>query len=63
MLAKYFDRIAVVHLPERVDRYRQLQSELHRIGIDIESPLIRIPYAPSQKRPMASLLKAYTAAS
>jgi GR25 family glycosyltransferase involved in LPS biosynthesis len=42
----YFDRLAIVHLPDRTDRYRALQRELSRIGIDIEGPKVKIPDPP-----------------
>ncbi|MGB8095574.1 MAG: glycosyltransferase family 25 protein [Terracidiphilus sp.] len=35
-LLDYFDRLAIIHLPDRADRYRALRHELSRIGIDIE---------------------------
>jgi len=38
-----FDRLYIIHLPERVDRYQALSSELASIGIDIQSPKIRFP--------------------
>src|ERR1700691_3754585 len=42
----YFDRLAVVHLPDREDRYRALKHELSRIGIDIECSKVIIPDPP-----------------
>lgn len=42
----YFDRIAIVHLPDRVDRFRALRGELSRIGIDINGSKIQIPDPP-----------------
>jgi hypothetical protein len=42
----YFDRIAIVHLPDREDRYRALRAELSRIGIDINGPKVVIPDPP-----------------
>jgi glycosyl transferase family 25 len=46
MLSEYFDRIAVIHLPERRDRFRGLSAELRAIGLDITHPKVRIPHAP-----------------
>lgn len=45
-LYEYFDRIAIIHLPQRVDRYRSLDGELRDIGIDILAPKVQIPDAP-----------------
>jgi glycosyl transferase, family 25 len=42
----YFDRMAIVHLPDRVDRYRALRKELARLGIDIDGPKVVIPDPP-----------------
>jgi hypothetical protein len=46
MILDYFDRMAIVHLPDRVDRYRALKHELSRIGVDIESSKVIIPDPP-----------------
>lgn len=45
-LIDYFDRLYIVHLPEREDRYRALRRELAQIGIDINAAKVRIPEAP-----------------
>jgi glycosyl transferase, family 25 len=42
----YFDRLAIVHLPDREDRYRALKHELSRIGIDIECSKVSMPDPP-----------------
>lgn len=42
----YFDRMAIVHLPDRTDRYQSLKRELSRIGIDIAGPKVSIPDPP-----------------
>ncbi len=42
----YFDRLAIVHLPARQDRFRALSRELSRIGIDINDPKVSIPDPP-----------------
>ena len=42
----YFDRMAIIHLPDREDRFRALRAELSRIGIDINDPKVVIPHAP-----------------
>ena len=45
-LLDYFDRIAIIHLKERTDRYLSLARELRRMGIDIRHQKICIPEAP-----------------
>jgi glycosyl transferase family 25 len=45
-IGEYFDRIYVIHLPERVDRYVALRRALGTLGIDIRGPKVRIPAAP-----------------
>jgi glycosyl transferase family 25 len=45
-LLDYFDRMAIIHLPDREDRFRALGAELSRIDIDIHGPKIVIPHAP-----------------
>ncbi len=45
-LIDYFDRLYIIHLPERTDRYQALRRELSQIGIRIDSPKVRIPEAP-----------------
>jgi hypothetical protein len=45
-LYEYFDRIAIIHLPERRDRFESLAAELHDIEIDIRQAKIQIPPAP-----------------
>jgi glycosyl transferase family 25 len=42
----YFDRLAIVHLPAREDRFHALSRELSRIGIDINGPKVTIPDPP-----------------
>ena len=42
----YFDRLAIVHLPSRTDRYKALKHELSRIGVNIEGPKVSIPDPP-----------------
>jgi hypothetical protein len=44
-IGEYFDRIYVVHLPERVDRYVALERALRTLGIDIGGRKVRIPAA------------------
>lgn len=41
-----FDRIAIIHLKERADRYLSLARELQRMEIDIRHQKVRIPEAP-----------------
>jgi|SRR5579871_322845 len=45
-LYEYFDRIAIIHLPERKDRFASLTSELRGLGIDIRQPKVEVPFAP-----------------
>ena len=45
-LIDYFDRLAIIHLADRIDRYRPLVDELLRIGIDIGHGKVIIPDAP-----------------
>jgi GR25 family glycosyltransferase involved in LPS biosynthesis len=42
----YFDRLEIIHLPEREDRLQALTSELSGLGIDIHSSRVRIPDPP-----------------
>jgi glycosyl transferase, family 25 len=42
----YFDRLAIIHLPDREDRFRALERELSRIGIDIKCSKVSIPDPP-----------------
>ena len=45
-ILNYFDRMAIVHLPDREDRFRALRAELLRVGIDIHDPKVTIPDPP-----------------
>jgi glycosyl transferase, family 25 len=45
-LYDYFDRISIIHLPNRLDRYQSLSTELRDLGIDIRQPKVQIPHAP-----------------
>jgi glycosyl transferase family 25 len=45
-LLNYFDRLAIIHLPDREDRLRALTKELRACGIDINDPKVVIPHAP-----------------
>jgi hypothetical protein len=45
-LIDFMDRLYVIHLPERVDRFQALKHELANIGIDIENPKVRFPKPP-----------------
>jgi glycosyl transferase, family 25 len=47
----YFDRLAIINLPDRDDRRRALTKELSRIGIDFDSPKVTIPNPPMPKTP------------
>ncbi|WP_156795535.1 glycosyltransferase family 25 protein [Bradyrhizobium icense] len=46
MFFDYFDRIAVIHLPARTDRFRALDRELSRAGFDIGHPKVVFPEPP-----------------
>ena len=48
-ILEYFDRMAIIHLPDREDRFRALRAELSRIGIDINDPKVTIPDPPMPK--------------
>jgi hypothetical protein len=45
-LLDYFDRISIVHLRARADRYGALVRELRRLGIEITHAKVCIPDAP-----------------
>jgi len=45
-LYEYFDPIAIIHLPDRRDRFQSLSAELRDVGIDIRQPKVQIPHAP-----------------
>jgi glycosyl transferase family 25 len=47
----YFDRLAIIHLPDRDDRLRALTKELSKAGIDIDSPKVTIPDPPMPATP------------
>jgi len=42
-ILNYFDRLAIIHLPERGDRLQALTQELSEVGIDINSAKVRMP--------------------
>jgi glycosyl transferase, family 25 len=46
ILKEYFDRIAIIHLRERTDRYATLKRELRLLSIDITDQKVSIPEAP-----------------
>jgi glycosyl transferase, family 25 len=45
-LIDYFDRVAIIHLPERTDRYVALCKELSKIGIGIGDEKLVFPSPP-----------------
>jgi glycosyl transferase, family 25 len=45
-LYEYFDRIAIIHLLERRDRFESLSAGLRGMGFDIQQPKVQIPHAP-----------------
>ena len=45
-LIDYFERICIIHLPDRIDRIHALERELRPLGIDINGPKVQVPYAP-----------------
>ncbi len=50
-LYEYFDRISIIHLPERKDRYYALVKELRRMGIDIRGSKVDVPNVPRPEDP------------
>ena len=50
-ILQYFDRIAIIHLPERLDRLREISSELNRMGIHAADEKVFFPYAPRPDNP------------
>ncbi len=40
-LYEYFDRIAIIHLPDRRDRFQSLSTELRDMSIDIRQPKVQ----------------------
>jgi len=46
LLFRYFDRTAIIHLPERVDRMTALRKELVGAGFDLSSPKLAVPNPP-----------------
>lgn len=45
-LLDYLGGISIIHLPDRVDRYKSMEKELRYLGIDIHDPKVSIPHAP-----------------
>ncbi len=46
-LFNHFDRVEIIHLKSRTDRYDQLERELHHVGVDIaDATNVHIPDAP-----------------
>src|SRR5262245_46247401 len=45
-LLDYFDRISIIHLTDRKDRYRALVKELRQLRIEITHNKVRVPEAP-----------------
>jgi glycosyl transferase family 25 len=43
---EYFDRISIIHLPNRRDRFESLSTELSDLRIGIQQPKVQIPHAP-----------------
>jgi hypothetical protein len=41
-LLEFFDRVYIINLPERVDRYDEIREELGMIGIAIDDPKVTI---------------------
>lgn len=41
-LNEAFDRIAIINLPERGDRRRQMAGELRKVGLDLASPGVQL---------------------
>jgi len=53
----YFDRIFVINLPSRADRRREIDRQLRRIGLSLQSPLVELFRAirPDQKGDFQSI--------
>ena len=45
VLLEYFDRVSIIHLPEREDRFKSISGELRALGIDVTDAKVRIPPA------------------
>lgn len=45
-LIDVIERIYIIHLPERTDRYQALKAELANIGIGINQPKVYLPKPP-----------------
>jgi len=45
-LIDYFERLYIIHLPERTDRYYALSQELAAIGVDIKGSKVYLPPPP-----------------
>ena len=41
-LIDYFERVYIIHLPERLDRYQSLSRELAAVGIDIKGAKVNL---------------------
>ena len=50
-LIDYFERVYIIHLPERTDRYQALSRELAAIGVDIKGPKVHLPPPPRPSEP------------
>ena len=61
ILKEYFDRIAIVHLRERVDRYATLKRELGLLSIDIADRKFQYLKHQSRQRQMGLPQKEFTA--
>ena len=55
-LIDYFERLYIIHLPERTDRYHALSRELAAIGVAIEGPKVRLPPPPRPQESNGFLL-------
>ncbi len=45
-LFEYFDRVRLIHLPNRVDRLEAISAEIQKIGGSTDHPKFAIPHAP-----------------
>ena len=50
-LIDYFERLYIIHLPERTDRYRALSHELAAIGVAIQGSKVYLPPPPRPVEP------------
>jgi glycosyl transferase, family 25 len=50
ILLDYFDRLSIINLPNRRDRFLAVSTELSLVGVNINDPKVSIPNAPMPER-------------